>query len=125
MGRSGCLSRSDLTADALYALIRQTFDAIPDHRVDPAIPLSDALMSAFAVFALKDPSRLAFDRRRDDPTDNFRTVFGLTHVPCDTQMRDILDPVDPAALRPCFRNLFRRLQRVRCSTGTGTSAAAT
>jgi hypothetical protein len=74
-------------------------------------------MSAFAMFVLKDTSLLAFDHRREDPSDNFRTVFGLTHVPCDTQMRDILDPVDPAALRPCFRDLFRRLQRGKVLDG--------
>jgi hypothetical protein len=68
-------------------------------------------MSAFAMFALKDPSLLAFDQRRRDLSDNFRTVFGIQHVPCDTQMRTILDPVDPAVLRPCFHAIFRHLQR--------------
>jgi hypothetical protein len=112
MTRATPLTRTNLTADALYALVRTTFDAVPDHRAATAdIPLGDALMSAFAMFALKDPSLLAFDQRRQDPTDNFRTVFGIRHVPCDTQMRDILDPVDPAVLRPCFRDVFRRLQR--------------
>jgi hypothetical protein len=27
------------------------------------------------MFALKDPSLLAFDHRRRDPTDNFRTIY--------------------------------------------------
>jgi hypothetical protein len=105
------LSRSDLTADALYALLRTTFDKVPDTRVDPTISMGDALMSAFAMFALKDPSLLAFDERRQDPNDNFRSMFGIEHVPCDTQMRSILDPVDPVLLRRCFGDIFRRLQR--------------
>src|ERR1700753_3401418 len=117
MGRSGDLARSDLTSDALYVLVRQTFDAIPDHRVEPTIPLADALMSAFAMFALKDPSLLAFDRRREDPSDNFRTVFGITPVPCDTHPRDTLDPLDPVGLRVCFRDLFRRVQRGKVLDG--------
>ena len=75
------------------------------------IPLADALMSAFAMFSLKDPSLLAFDHRRRDPNDDFRTIYGIHHVPCDSQMRDILDPLDPAVLRPSFREIFRRLQR--------------
>lgn len=104
-------SRSDLTPDALYALLRSTFDSVPDTRVDATISMSDALMSAFAVFALKDPSLLAFDQRRCDPNDNFRSIFGIEHVPCDTQLRAILDSVDPVVLRPCFRDVFRRLQR--------------
>ncbi|OWK41956.1 hypothetical protein [Fimbriiglobus ruber] len=112
MGSPSRLVRADLTADALCPLVRATSDGIPDARTGPpAIPLGDALMSAFAMFSLKDPSLLAFDHRRRDPNDNFRTVYGITRVPSDTQMRDLLDPVDPAALRPAFRDVFRRLQR--------------
>ncbi len=68
-------------------------------------------MSAFAMFSLKDPSLLAFDHRRRDPLDNFRSIYGIRNVPCDSQMRDILDPLDPNDLRPAFTDVFRRLQR--------------
>ncbi|OWK40877.1 transposase [Fimbriiglobus ruber] len=112
MGSPSRLVRADLTADALFPLVRATFDAIPETRTGPStIPRGDALLSAFAMFSLKDPSLLAFDHRRRDPNDHFRTVYGITRVPSDTQMRDLLDPVDPAALRPAFRDVFRRLQR--------------
>ena len=72
---------------------------------------STRLMAAFAMFSLKDPSLLAFDERRRDPNDNFRSIYGIDHVPCDTQMRAILDPVDPNDVRPLFGDVFRRLQR--------------
>lgn len=105
-------SRKDLSADALFKRLRARFDAVPDNRSkDAAISMGDALMSAFAMFSLKDPSLLAFDRRRDDPNDNFRAIYGIQRVPCDSQMRDILDPVNPAHLRPMFRDVFRCLQR--------------
>ncbi len=105
-------ARKDLSADALYRRIRSHFGTIPDPRSgEVEIPLDDALMSAFAMFSLKDPSLLAFDHRRRDPTDNFRTIYGINHVPCDSQMRDILDPIDPLILRPVFRDVFRCLQR--------------
>jgi len=68
-------------------------------------------MSAFAIFSLKDPSLLAFDERRRDPNDNFRTIYGINRVPSDSQMRTILDPVEPDALRPLFNEVFRCLQR--------------
>jgi len=32
-------------------------------------------------------------------------------VPCDTAMREILDPVTPKDLRPLFTELLRALQR--------------
>ena len=105
-------ARKDLSADALFHQIRSGLDKIPDPRKGEAnIPLGDALMSGFAMFSLKDPSLLAFDERRDDPNDNFRTIYGIDRVPCDTQMRAILDPVNPEHLRPLFGDVFRRLQR--------------
>ena len=105
-------ARLDLSADSLFKMIRRRFDGLVDSRSEGVdIPLGDALMSAFAMFSLKDPSLLAFDQRRRDPNDNFRSVYGIKCVPCDTQMRTILDPVGPAQVRPLFQDVFRRLQR--------------
>jgi Transposase DDE domain len=104
--------RKDLSADSLFRVLRSHFGSLPDPRSAAVeIPLDDALMAAFAMFALKDPSLLAFDHRRRDPNDNFRTLYGIHYVPCDSQMRAVLDPVDPAGLRAPFRAIFRRLQR--------------
>ena len=102
--------RRHLSADALYALLRSAFRGIPDHRARGSpISMVDALMSAFAMFALKDPSLLAFDERRHDQ--NLRNLFGIQRGPCDTQLREILDPVDPEQLRPAFGSIFREAQR--------------
>ena len=112
MDRSARKVRQELSADGLFKLIRRRFDLLSDARAESAgITLTDALMSAFAMFSLKDPSLLAFDQRRQDPSDNFRTVYGIKIVPCDTQMRTIIDPVDPAHVRPLFQDVFRCLQR--------------
>jgi hypothetical protein len=100
-----------VSADDLFQLVREEFGTIEDHRpMNVDIPLDDALMSAFAMFALKDPSLLAFDRRRAKP-DNLRRVFGLQHIPSDTQMRTILDEVNPGEIRPLFKKVFQQLQR--------------
>jgi Transposase DDE domain len=105
-------ARKDLSADALFRSLRSQFGSLPDPRSgEVEIPLGDALMSAFAMFSLKDPSLLAFDDRRSDPNDNFRTIYGINRVPSDSQMRAILDPVNPADLRAPFREIFRHLQR--------------
>jgi hypothetical protein len=57
--------RKDLSADTLFRVLRSHFGSLPDPRSgEVEIPLDDALMSAFAMFALKDPSLLAFDHRR-------------------------------------------------------------
>ena len=72
--------RKHLCADALLRSIQDVFCHIRDHRKgDPEIPLSDALMSAFAMFSLKSPSLLAFDKERnEDNRDSLRLVSGKT-----------------------------------------------
>jgi Transposase DDE domain len=91
-------------------LLRTGFAAIADHRPgNPDIALADALMSAFAMFSLKSPSLLAFDRERTEG--NLQRVYGMERVPCDTSMREILDPIVPESLRPLYQRVFGALQR--------------
>jgi hypothetical protein len=102
--------RKHLSADALFRLVYTAFDHIPDHRPATAdITLTAALMSAFAMFSLKAPSLLAFDRERTE--ENLRTIYGIQRVPCDTHMREILDPVSPEALRAVFKRVVAQVQR--------------
>ena len=103
-------ARKHLSADALFGLVRSGFAAIPDYRLSETdIALTDALRSAFAMFSLKSPSLLAFDKERAEG--NLETIYGIERVPCDTHMREILDPVSPEWLRPLFKSVFRQLQR--------------
>ena len=91
---------------------------IADHRSgDTDLSLTDALMSAFALFSLKSPSLLAFDKERTEG--NLQRVYGIERVPCDTAMREILDPVEPESLRPLFKHVFRALQRGKALGGDG------
>jgi hypothetical protein len=102
--------RKHLSADALFSLVRSGFAAIPDYRLsDTEIALTDALMAAFALFSLKSPSLLAFDKHRVEG--NLGTIYAIDRVPCDTQMREILDPVSPESVRPLFKSVFGQLQR--------------
>jgi hypothetical protein len=100
-----------LSADRLFALIRADFEQVTDQRAENAkISMPDALMSGFAMFSLKDPSLLAFDERRTTDS-NLGSIYGIEEVPGDTQMRTILDDVDPVEIRPVFRDVVRQLQR--------------
>ena len=103
-------ARKHLGTDALLSLCRKQFEKIRDHRAgDVLVSLPDALMAGLALFLLKDPSLLAFQKRAADG--NFPRVFGIGRLASDTQMREILDGVEPEGLRPVFRALFRELQR--------------
>jgi hypothetical protein len=103
--------RTNLDWDALLSDLRERFATIPDSRSKDhiGISLADALMSGYTLFALKEPSLLQFQERLKD--DNLRTIYGIEQVPSDSQMRTILDPVDFECLRPCFTDVFRKVQR--------------
>lgn len=99
-----------LSADALFRIVRTGFGQILAPGSPAAeISLADALMAGVALFALQSPSLLALDEHRADG--NLGTLYGIARVPCDPQMRKILDPVSPAALRPVFKRVFAQLQR--------------
>jgi hypothetical protein len=111
MSQPGSLprQRQHLHFDALVQLTRQCFEQLPDRRCNPAFALADVLMAGLALFSLKDPSLLAFCRRAVDH--NLGSVFGLKALPSDTQLREILDEVEPDRLRPAFTGFFRQVQR--------------
>src|SRR5947208_14864456 len=107
--------RRHLHFDALVQLSRRRFEQLPEQRRCPTFSLADTLMAGLALFSLKDPSLLAFQRRALDH--NLRSVFGLRAIPSDSQMRAILDEVDPRLLGPLFTDVFRQLQRGKVLEG--------
>lgn len=103
--------RKHLSADGLLKRVKKRFNQVKDHRlINVEVPLADALMSGFAMFSLKDPSLLAFDERRQEPK-NLKRVYGINRIPSDTQMRMILDKVNPEEIRPQFKGILQQLQR--------------
>jgi hypothetical protein len=104
--------RKHLSGDALIQLLHDEFQQLSQplpQASAAAVSLTDALLSGFAMFSLKDPSLLAFDKRRND--DNMRSIYRIEHVPSDTHMRTLLDEVETEQLRPAFCSIFRQLQR--------------
>jgi hypothetical protein len=105
------LLRKHLNADALFRALHTDFSKVSDFRQgDVKISMTDALMSGFAMFSLKDPSLLAFDERRGIDQ-NLTNIYLIDNAPCDTHMRTILDEVYPEQLREAFKQPIRQLQR--------------
>ena len=103
--------RKHLSASGLFRLVRSGFEKVSDHRAANAqISLTDALMSAFAMFSLKDSSLLAFDERRAKDG-NLKRIYNLESIPSDTQMRTILDDVELDEVKVVFKDVFRQAQR--------------
>lgn len=108
--------RKHLCAPALINTIYKEFVKIPDEASfnrQPSISLSDHLMSGLAVFGLKCPSLLDFERQKEEtPTENnLRKLYHVNRSPSDTYLRQRLDKVSPNHLRPAFKKLFAAFQR--------------
>ena len=90
-------------------------NAIDDHRVQGRCThsLHDAFMSGFACMFFQDPSLLQFQERLEESehNNNLQTLFKVTTIPKDSQLRDIIDQTDSEALRPVFKDYFERLRR--------------
>jgi hypothetical protein len=87
--------------------VRSGLGQIADHRAaNASISLTDALMSGFGMFSLKDSSLLEFEGRRTKDQ-NLKQIYGLKAVPSDTQMRTILDPVSPEGIKPVFKEVYQ------------------
>lgn len=102
-----------LSASGLLNTVRQCFDQIDDNVASRRIHLSDCLMSGLALFGLKYPSLLQFDKNKNEELvkANLQTLYGIDQAPSDTYLRERLDEVDPKELRKTFTRLFSQLQR--------------
>jgi Transposase DDE domain len=106
--------RKNLSMPGLLIIVRSVFSSLLDSRKKMVnISLPDALMSALAMFILKYPSLLKFDEERNEKIikHNLKTLYGVEKSPCDTQMREILDTVNPLELRPAFVSIFNEVQK--------------
>ena len=70
-------------------------------------------MSGLAVFGLKYPSLLQFERGHTDETTrhNLKSLYGIEQAPSDTWLRERLDELNPRYLRRTYTGLFKQLQR--------------
>jgi hypothetical protein len=110
--------RKELSAGGLLKLARNIMKRLNKAIRKRKIQESDCAMSALAMFSLKSPSLLSFDRSLKNPviTHNLKSLYGIKKIPCDTYMREVLDEVDQRDLRGVFLLLFESVQRNRLLT---------
>lgn len=99
----------------LFDTLRQCMDTFPDHRTgaNGQYGMADFGMAAFASFFMQSPSFLAHQRRIEQGhgRSNCQSLFGMTRIPKDNQIRKMLDPASPALLFQVFRAIRSRLQQ--------------
>lgn len=93
--------------DYLMQLVTQGLNKVRDHReVRPKIELTNVLLSAFAMFSLKDPSLLSFVDNYPHRKENLELVYGISTIPSEQGLRKILDPVNPDELMASFKTVL-------------------
>ena len=95
--------------------LRACFAALPDPRrgSNRRYAMADAAMAALSVFHMQSPSFLAHQRALAGPgrRSNAHTLFGLERVPCDNQIRHLLDGVPTERLDGQFHAIVEDLGR--------------
>ena len=99
---------------AIFEMVGNTFRSLPDNRKgkNRTYEMADAAAGAFGVFFTQSPSFLAYQRdmERTKGRNNAATLFGVTQIPSDQQMRNLLDEVEPSHLYEPFWTLQKQLE---------------
>lgn len=102
-----------LAFESLLGAFRQQIERLPDHRrgENTTYEIKDGVLGAFAVFFTQSPSFLAYQRtmQQNKGRNNAESLFGIERIPCDNQIRVLLDPLAPNHLFPVFATIFDSL----------------
>jgi len=104
--------------DVLKGILHRRTAQLPDHRKkgpNTRYAIQDAALGAFGIFFTQSPSFLEYQRRLQQTTghNNAHTLFDVEQIPCDNQVRTLLDPLAPSVLDPVFVEVFERLEQHR------------
>ncbi len=108
-------SKKHLSFTGLRRRLSRVFAGIADGR-DPEKTrhvIHDVMMSALAMMYFQEPSLLQFQKSLEDEghVNNLKTLFHVTSIPKDSQMRNVIDEVEPEEIACTFDLFFRPLQR--------------
>ena len=101
--------------DRLLAALRRCCLSLPDRRggADPQYEMADFGLAAFSVLFMRSPSFLEHQRHlaTGQGRSNCETLFGMTKIPGDSQIRAKLEPIEPSQFHPMFTDVIDELQR--------------
>jgi hypothetical protein len=107
-----------LSFEHLQAILRQYTTDLPDVRKpspNTRYTIQNAALGAFGIFFMQAPSFLEYQRQlhHRQGHDNAQTLFGIEPIPCDNQIRTLLDPIAPHYFNPVFFEVFAHLEQQR------------
>lgn len=104
-----------LTFNTLLKYLHRAIGQIADPRKpsnNTNYSVKDAVLSAFSLFFMQCPSFLDNQRQMQSRKgqDNAQTLFELEEIPCDNQIRNILDGIPTSRLTPIFIWVYQALK---------------
>jgi hypothetical protein len=110
--------QTPLGFDVLKDILHRRTAQLPDHRQESPntrYAIQDAALGAFGIFFTQSPSFLEYQRRLQHTKgrNNAYTLFDVEPIPCDNQVRTLLDPIAPSYLDPVFIEVFEGLEQHR------------
>ncbi|HEY5871158.1 MAG TPA: ISNCY family transposase [Candidatus Tectomicrobia bacterium] len=104
--------------DVLKGILHRRTAQWPDHRQEgpnTRYAIQDAALGAFGLFFTQSPSFLEYQRRLQHTKGhhNAQTLLGVEQIPCDNQVRILLDPIAPSHLDAVFVEVFAGLDQHR------------
>ena len=98
----------------LVGELRSVVAGLPNRRTGENISykMEDFGLSAFSVFFTQSPSFLAHQEamQKARGKNNAQSFFQINKIPCDNQVRQMLDPVSPEVLYPVYDRLYDSLR---------------
>ncbi|WP_084610829.1 ISNCY family transposase [Synechocystis sp. PCC 7509] len=99
----------------MIGFFRNMLQTLPDKRTgkNTRYGMEDAALSAFSVFFTQTPSFLSYQRTMaaTKGSSNAQSLFGVHQIPCDNQIRDLLDGVKPQCVFPVFAEILLLLKQ--------------
>ena len=107
--------------DVLKDILHRRIAQLPDYRKagpNTRYAIQDAALGAFGIFFTQSPSFLEYQRRLQHTKghNNAHTLFDVAQIPCDNQIRTLLDPIAPSYLDAVFVEIFESLAQRRMLT---------
>jgi hypothetical protein len=104
--------------DVLKGIVHQQIASLPDPRQkgpNPQYTIQDAALGPCGIFFTQSSSFLEYQRRLQHTTgrNNAQTLLGVEQMPCDNQVRTLLDPIAPRHLDAVFVEVFEGLEQHR------------
>lgn len=103
-----------ISTSQLIKFLHQELHNLPDNRKgsNTKYKIKDAVIAAFSVFFTQCSSFLSHQSlmKQKKGKDNAQSLFGLKEIPCDNQIRKLLDPISAKTVLSTFKTVFKWLE---------------